>query len=164
MHFARWVQARGRARRPFLGPTGEIGAAFKSPDSFVRFNTWKQLNPENRAQYKILVRILRTQPWYDRQGAVEALLKAGADARQHEQAVLAAGADVNRAAGDGATSLFIASASGHVDVVQALLAAGADVNRATQGGATPLYIASQEDHLDVVQADAVAVVEEVQLG
>lgn len=55
----------------------EIVAAFKSPDSFVRFNTWKQLNPENRAQYKILVRILRTQPWYDRQGAVEALLKAG---------------------------------------------------------------------------------------
>lgn len=55
----------------------EINAAFKSPDSFLRFKTWKKLNPENRAHYKFLVRILRTQSWYDREGAVEALLKAG---------------------------------------------------------------------------------------
>ena len=46
-----------------------------------------------------------------------------------------------------ATSLFIASHSGHLEVVPPLSDAGADKDIAMQGGATPLLVASQHGHL-----------------
>jgi hypothetical protein len=69
------------------------------------------------------------------------------------KALLAAKADVNAKAPDGATALLTASAYGHLDVVQVLLAGKPDLNakRAEDGG-TALFIASQEGYLGVVQA------------
>ena len=57
----------------------EINSALGSPDSFLRCNTWKKLNPEKDSQYKVLVQILRTLSWYDRDGAVESLSRAGTE-------------------------------------------------------------------------------------
>jgi hypothetical protein len=68
------------------------------------------------------------------------------------QALLQAGADVNKAMDDGATPLSMASQNGHLPVVQALLQAGADVDKAKDTGATPLYFASGNGHVPVVQA------------
>jgi hypothetical protein len=68
------------------------------------------------------------------------------------QALLQAGADVDKAMDSGCTPLYIASQKGHVPVVQALLQAGADVDKARDDGTTPLCIASQNGHVPVVQA------------
>ena len=55
---------------------GEILKALKSPNSFIRHETWKRLNPEDRSHWKRLLYILKTKPWYDRDGAISALAKA----------------------------------------------------------------------------------------
>ena len=67
------------------------------------------------------------------------------------QILLSASANVNQAANDGASPLFIASQYGHCEVVQVLLSANANVNQADYGGWIPLDIASQHGHCDVVQ-------------
>ena len=48
----------------------------------------------------------------------------------------------------GATPLFIASQSGHLEVVCLLSVARADTDIAMQGGATPLLILPQSGHLE----------------
>src|SRR5262245_49607376 len=73
----------------FLFPSGaaiaeevsarEVSAALNSPDSYVRNNTWKKLNPNDDGDYKTLVQILRTLSWHDRDGAVLAFAKATSD-------------------------------------------------------------------------------------
>jgi hypothetical protein len=68
------------------------------------------------------------------------------------QALLAAKADVNAKAANGATSLIAAAQNGHLEVVRALLGAKADVNARAAIGATALIQASQNSHLDVVRA------------
>jgi hypothetical protein len=61
------------------------------------------------------------------------------------------GVNVNQAADDGATPLFMASQKGHAEVVSMLLAKqGVNVNQAANSGATPLYVASQNGHAEVV--------------
>ena len=52
----------------------------------------------------------------------------------------------------GETSLYIASANGHLDVVRELLARGANIEAASNGGFTPLILASWLGHVDVVRA------------
>jgi proline iminopeptidase len=59
--------------------TAEINAALNSPDSFVRHNTWVKLNAEDGGHYKALVQILKSLPWYDRDGAIIALAKAATE-------------------------------------------------------------------------------------
>ena len=54
------------------------------------------------------------------------------------RALIEAGADVNKAGGDGATMLFFASHVGHEAVVRALIEVGADVNKANDIGGSPL--------------------------
>src|SRR6185503_9002388 len=54
----------------------DMNAALASPDSFLRYNTWKKLNPEKDSHFSILVKILKGLPWYDREGAIDALRKA----------------------------------------------------------------------------------------
>ena len=62
------------------------------------------------------------------------------------------GADVNRSRPeDGATSLIIASAIGHLAVVRLFIKSNADINLADNNGITPLIIASQNGHLEVVR-------------
>lgn len=69
------------------------------------------------------------------------------------QALLAGGADPNRAQGDGTTALHMAALEGHAEVVDLLLAAGAEVGGTTRIGAyTPLHLASQGGHGAVVSA------------
>ena len=60
------------------------------------------------------------------------------------EAMVAAGADVNKADKYGVTPLYFAALEGHVAVVEALVAARADVNKAMNDGATPLYIAAKK--------------------
>jgi pimeloyl-ACP methyl ester carboxylesterase len=57
----------------------EITAALNSPDSHLRHNTWKKLNPNDDGDYKTLVKILQSLPWHDRDGAVTAFAKATPD-------------------------------------------------------------------------------------
>ena len=54
-----------------------------------------------------------------------------------------AGSDKDIAMRGGATSLLVASRSGHLEVVCLLSDAGADKDIALQGGGTHLFIASQ---------------------
>jgi cytohesin len=54
------------------------------------------------------------------------------------RALIQAGADVNRAANNGATPLYFAAQNGHEAVVLALIQAGGDVNKAADNSATPL--------------------------
>jgi hypothetical protein len=68
------------------------------------------------------------------------------------RALIHAGADIDKAADDGATPLYVASQNGHVEVVRALVEGGADIDKAKDGGYTPLYIASEKGHVDVVRA------------
>ena len=67
--------------------------------------------------------------------------------------LLARGADVNRAAGDGMTALHWAAERGQRDVVALLLAAGAQPSAVTRlGGYQPLHLAARGGHADVVTA------------
>jgi hypothetical protein len=67
-------------------------------------------------------------------------------------ALIATGADMNKANNNSYTPISRASYKGHLEVVQALIAAGADVNIANEYGYTPIFIASYMGHLEVVQA------------
>ena len=67
-------------------------------------------------------------------------------------ALLAAGANKDKAADEGYTPLHVSAYGGHLEVVKALLAAGADKDKATDGGYTPLHKAVDEGHLEVVKA------------
>jgi ankyrin repeat protein len=60
------------------------------------------------------------------------------------------GADVNLAAEDGCTPLYIAAQGGHTAMARCLVKElGAGVNKASHTGTTPLYIAAQREHLEV---------------
>ena len=62
------------------------------------------------------------------------------------------GIDVNQAANDGITPLFIASYEGHAEVVSLLLGKeGIDVNQANNNGITPLIAASQASRVAVAK-------------
>ena len=75
-------------------------------------------------------------------------------------ALLAAGAEVDKAKADGATALMIAAQHGHAAVVLALLAAGADVDKAKAEwfarrfaggeGRTPLLVEGTVSKKDVL--------------
>jgi uncharacterized protein len=67
--------------------------------------------------------------------------------------LLAAGADVNAASGDGLTPLHVAAEAGRLDVVKVLLDAKATVDSRTRiGQYTPLHLAAGNARTDVVQA------------
>ena len=74
------------------------------------------------------------------------------------RALFEAGADVNKAADDGETPLYVAAEVGHDAIVQVLIQAGADINMATDDGSTPLSISmaptaniAERDHAAIVQ-------------
>ena len=68
------------------------------------------------------------------------------------EALLQAGADVDKADINDYTALMMASLKGHGAIVEALLQAGADIDKATNDGATALIAASQEGHTAIVKA------------
>ena len=49
----------------------------------------------------------------------------------------------------GATALFLAAESNHVNIVKALIEAGADANKARGDRITPLFIAAHEGHVHI---------------
>ena len=68
------------------------------------------------------------------------------------ESLLAQGADVSAAQGDGMTALHWAAQLGDVEIAELLLSAGADVEAGTRIGAyTPLHIASKGAHMAVVE-------------
>jgi ankyrin repeat protein len=71
---------------------------------------------------------------------------------QDVNALIAAGADVNLQARDGATSLLWATYQSHADMVTALIAAGADPNVGNNFGVTPLLQASRIGDVPVMRA------------
>jgi ankyrin repeat protein len=97
---------------------------------------------------------------------VEALLRAGADvnkAGEDGEAPLSVatsapiakmlierGADVNAANNQGETALLIAGMIDRADVVEALLQAGADVDKADMDGRSPLTVAAEEGCWSIV--------------
>jgi ankyrin repeat protein len=69
------------------------------------------------------------------------------------RSLLAEGADVNTAQGDGMTGLHWAAEGGHAAVADLLLAAGAAVEARTRvGGYTPLHLASRSGHGSIANA------------
>lgn len=64
--------------------------------------------------------------------------------------LLEAEADVNAAADDGGTSLYMASREGHAEIVELLLEAKANVDFPTIWGLTPYMIALQKKHTEIV--------------
>jgi hypothetical protein len=66
------------------------------------------------------------------------------------KALVAAGANVDAAMPNDATSLFIACQNGHVNVVNALIAAGANIFARMIFGSTPLSIAYDNENYDIV--------------
>lgn len=67
------------------------------------------------------------------------------------QALLDAGADVNKANGQGRTPLYEASVEGEKEVAEMLISAGADVDKADIYGWTPLHQASDRGHEEIVE-------------
>ena len=64
--------------------------------------------------------------------------------------LVAAGTNVDAAAKDWATPLWVAAQNGHVEVVSRLVAAGANVDAAAKARSTPLHIAALYGHVEVV--------------
>lgn len=53
-----------------------------------------------------------------------------------------AGADINLVSHDGATPLFVAAFSGHIEIVRLFMDNGASFDTVSECGATPLFVAS----------------------
>lgn len=66
------------------------------------------------------------------------------------QALITAGAEVDKSDSGGNTALMMAALRGHADVANCLLKAGASIDRACQSGFTALRLASQCGHSSVV--------------
>ncbi len=83
-------------------------------------------------------------------GGVTALVLA---ARQNAiatvDALLANGAPINQASGDGSTALLVAVQNAYVELATHLIDRGADVNLANKKGWTPLYLAVKDRSMEV---------------
>eukprot|EP00042_Codosiga_hollandica_P048853 m.554570 g.554570 ORF g.554570 m.554570 type:complete len:570 (+) comp57751_c0_seq22:220-1929(+) len=62
------------------------------------------------------------------------------------QALITAGADVNRGDMLGTSALHLAATEGHTNVVDLLIASGADINHADEDGFTAVMLAVRKDH------------------
>jgi len=58
---------------------GVIGKALRSPNSLIRHDTWTKMNPEEKSQFSMLVKIMAKMPWFDRDGTIKALATAASD-------------------------------------------------------------------------------------
>jgi ankyrin repeat protein len=68
------------------------------------------------------------------------------------EALLADGADTNKANKDRATALMYAAEYGHTEIVEALIAGGADINKANKDGSTALMYAARDGRTEIVKA------------
>ena len=102
---------------------------------------------------------IELKKWIDagknpRSSSLELLWTIGISANNIEliKELIASGADVNLAFGDGSTVLMGAAQTGQIDIVRALLAAGAAVNAETMDGTTALLVAAQAGRAEIVRA------------
>ena len=87
-------------------------------------------------------------------GALTPLLYAARDGRlDSARALLAAGADIERADANGITPLLMAIANNHMDVARFLVERGANVNVMDWYGRTPLWAAVETRNMDVDNAE-----------
>eukprot|EP00038_Savillea_parva_P013937 m.9622 g.9622 ORF g.9622 m.9622 type:complete len:461 (+) comp2656_c0_seq1:96-1478(+) len=90
-------------------------------------------------------------------GPTPFIMVAQAGLEDEVNMLLKMGADVNQAAGDGGTALFVAAEHGQASMVRTLLGAKADVDKARPlDGATPLMAAASNGHADIVRTLAEA--------
>ena len=68
------------------------------------------------------------------------------------EALIQAGADVDKALNNGTTALIWASEKGHAVIVEALIQAGADIDKADSNGNTALMFASEAGLGAIVEA------------
>ena len=83
-------------------------------------------------------------------------IAAGMGDAELVDALIVAGADVNKADVDECTPLYDAASEGHKKVVDVLIAGGADVNKACSSGWTPLAWAVTDGYEPVVKALVIA--------
>ena len=57
----------------------EISKALRTPNSLIRHDTWTKMNPEEKSQFSMLVKIMAKMPWFDRDGTIKALATAASD-------------------------------------------------------------------------------------
>lgn len=88
---------------------------------------------------------------FDEDGSTALLVASQAGHTAAVEALLKAGADIDRDADDCATPLYVASMNGHLGVVELLCNYGASLNKRRAAKETPIYIASLRGHADVVQ-------------
>jgi hypothetical protein len=121
----------------------------------------KNISPESPEQRPFSSDVWRfISSWvdinFDIPGANCTMLHVAAEEGSEEavRALIAAGADVNRASicEQGFTPLNIAAQGGFEPVAQALIDAGADVNKANKSGVTPMRLAAHNGHEAVIRA------------
>ena len=56
-----------------------LSKALRSPNSLIRHDTWSKMNPEDKSQFSMLVKIMAKLPWFDRDGTIKALATAASD-------------------------------------------------------------------------------------
>ena len=57
----------------------KISKALRTPNSLIRHDTWTKMNPEDKSQFSMLLKIMAKQPWFDRDGTIKALATAASD-------------------------------------------------------------------------------------
>lgn len=70
---------------------------------------------------------------------------------QHVQLLVQAKCDLSARNYGGASAVFLATQSNHLDVLKYLLAAKADFNTPTKGQATPVFIAAQKGYVECLK-------------
>ena len=56
-----------------------LSIALRSPNSLIRHDTWSKMNPEDKSQFSMLVKIMAKMAWFDRDGTIKALATAASD-------------------------------------------------------------------------------------
>ena len=56
-----------------------LSKALRSPNSLIRHDTWSKMNPEDKSQFSMLVKIMSKMAWFDRDGTIKALATAASD-------------------------------------------------------------------------------------
>jgi uncharacterized protein len=81
-------------------------------------------------------------------GLTALVLAAREGAIDSVQALVDAGADLNKTSGDGTTAMLVAIQNGHYNVATYLVGKGANVNLANQKGWNPLYLAVKHRNIE----------------
>ena len=135
------TKAKGSAPTP-----GQVQAAIRAARQLPpqKKENQEKPTPEAAVDYEeVRPKPLTYTELVGKQGGLTALLHAAREGHSFVvEALLAAGAEIDRVSGGDRTSpMLIAMINGHFDLAMRLLDRGADPNLASDSGATPLYAA-----------------------